>query len=204
MAAAEIPESLREQLVAEVQSLRDLAVTSSDPLVVAKAVAVSHKGIQQALLTRLAAGEQLAEVVALQGTTHAELQVFFRMVPRANGVRLTDTGLLAFVDMTKGEVTGTVEPYVLQRERSAGRPFVLVCESQVVSPGHGEQPMVDREHAFFRSLGLGGLGGLGVVGDTVCDTGVTSQTYSGTPYRADDTGQETTGDYCDSTGPILA
>jgi hypothetical protein len=204
MAAAEIPESIREQLVAEVQSLRDLAVTSSDPLVVAKAVAVSHKGIQQALLTRLAAGEQLAEVVALRGTTYAELQVFFRMVPRGDGVRLTDTGLLAFIDMTKGEVSGTVEPYVLQRERGAGRPLVLVCESQAVSPGHGEQPMADREQAFFRSLGLGGLGGLGVVGDTVCDTAATSQTYSGQPYRADDTGQETTGDYCDSTGPILA
>jgi hypothetical protein len=55
-------------------------------------------------------------------------------------------------------------------------------------------------------LGLGQLArrNLGVSTDTVCNTNVTSATYSGTPYRKDDTGAETTGDYCDSQGPIFA
>jgi hypothetical protein len=68
------------------------------------------------------------------------------------------------------------------------------------------KPLVEREQAFFANLGLGTLfgGRLGLTTDTVCDTGVTSTTYSGQPYRPDDTGAETTGDYCDSGGPILA
>jgi hypothetical protein len=68
------------------------------------------------------------------------------------------------------------------------------------------EPLVDRERTFFRSLGLGHLAGrhLGVSVDTVCNTDVTSTTYSGQPYRPDDTGAEGTDDYCDSPGPILA
>ena len=78
----DFPENLREQLAAEVNDLRELAITSSDPLVVSKAIAVSDRGVQYALLTRLSAGERLAEVLALQGTSFTELQVFFRFVPR--------------------------------------------------------------------------------------------------------------------------
>jgi hypothetical protein len=200
---AEIPETLREQLAAEVNHLRELAVTSSDPLVVSKAVAVSDRGVQAQLLTRLAASEQLAEVLTLRGTSLTEVQVFFRFTPSGGEVRLTDTGLLAWVDMTKGEVSGTVDPYVLQKERAVGRPFVLVTQPQVGSPSGSHQPLIDRERAFLLNLGLGGLG-LGAVGDTVCDTDVASVTYSGVPYAPDKTDKETGGDYCDSPGPILA
>ena len=143
----DFPENLREQLAAEVNDLRELAITSSDPLVVSKAIAVSDRGVQYALLTRLSAGERLAEVLALQGTSFTELQVFFRFVPRDGGVKLTDTGLLAFVDMVKGEVVGTVDPYTLQRSApSAG----LSCwsPSPAAPPCGSEQPIVERERAF--------------------------------------------------------
>jgi len=196
---SEIPETLRDQFGAEVSSLRERAITSCDPLVVSKAIAVSDRGVQYALLTRLSRGEQLVEVYTLQGT-HTELQVFFRLTPTAGGVGLTDTGVLASVDMTKGEVSGIVDPYVLQKERAVGRPFVLVTEPQAAIAGSHQQPIAERERAFLLAIGIGGGGG---GGDTICDTDTTSTTYSGQPYRPDDTGKETTGDYCDSPGPIL-
>lgn len=199
---SEIPEAMRDQLGVQVNNLRELAITSSDPLVVSKAIAVSDKGVQYALLTRLATGEQLAEVLTLQGTSRDELQVFFRFTPHDGGMNLIDTGLLAFVDMTKGEVSGTLDSYVLQKERAVGRPFVLVDESQAAPTAGSEQLIIEREREFFRSIGLSG--GLGGSGDTICNTDVASTTYSGQPYRPDDSGKEGTGDYCDSPGPILA
>jgi hypothetical protein len=121
------PDSLDEQLAKEVAALRDLAVKSTDPLIVAKAVAVSDEGVQHAILTRLHAMEQLVEVFAFQGSSRHELQVFFRFVPAQGAVSLMDTGLLAFVDSDKGAVIGTLDPFVLQPERRVGRPFVTVA-----------------------------------------------------------------------------
>lgn len=200
------PEQLKEQLTNEVATLRDLAVKSSDPLIVAKAIAASDGGVQGLILARLSAGERLVEVFAFQSPAQHELQVFFRFVPAKEIATLMDSGVLAFVDWVKGEVIGTVDPFVHQPERRVGRPFVIVAaKTSALDESQTMKPLVDREQAFFRSIGLGGLGrGLGLGYDTVCDTDVTSTTYSGQPYRADDTGKETTGDYCDSGGPILA
>jgi hypothetical protein len=205
---SEYPPS-EEQLASEVAALREMAVKSNDPLIVAKAIAASDPGVQQVLLARLAAGERLVEVFVLQGATRPELQVFFRFVPAQELIRLMDSGVLVFVDSVKGEVIGTVDPFTLQPERRVGRPFVSVSAlnaAEFAASNRAMEPIVRRERAFFRSLGLGQLGGggLGLTSDTVCDTNVTSATYSGQPYKRDDTGAETTDDYCDSPGPILA
>lgn len=200
---------LEEQFAKDVALLRDLAVKSSDPLIVAKAVAASDRAVQQLILARLGSGERLVEVFALQGTTRPELQVFFRFVPAKEIVHFLDTGVLVFVDGHKGEVFGTVDPFTLQPERRVGRPFVTVAAlnaSAFAASNQAMEVLVNREHAFFRNLGLGRLtlGNFGVTTDTVCNTDVTSTTYSGQPYRPDDTGAEGTDDYCDSQGPILA
>jgi hypothetical protein len=209
MPEEEQPNKLGEQLAKEVAALRDLAIKSTDPLIVAKAVAVSDEGVQHAIRTRLQAAEQLVEVFAFQGSSPHELQVFFRFVPVQGAVNLMDTGLLAFVDAHKGAVIGTLDPFVLQPERRVGRPFVTVAAldtARYAASTEAMKPLVQREQAFFANLGLGGLfgGQFGLTTDTVCDTGVTSTTYSGQPYRPDDTGAETTGDYCDSRGSFLA
>ena len=204
---------LEEQLAKEVATLRDLAVKSSDPLIVAKAIAASNEGIQQLILTRLDAGERLVEVFALQGATQSELQVFFRFVPAKEVAHFVDSGVLAFVDFVKGEVIGTVDPFILQPERRVGRPFVAVSAlntSEFTADNQAMEPLVDRERAFFRSLGLGQLTRRkwGGIGDTVCNTDVTSATYSpvgpGGKYVQDDTRAEGTAEYCDSPGPIIA
>lgn len=207
MPNAKLSKELEKQLANEVAILRELAVKSIDPLIVAKAVAASDKGVQQLILAKLGAGERLVEVLALQGATQQEIQVFFRFVPADEIVHLVDTGILAFVDSVKGEVIGTLDPFTLQPERRVGRPFVAVAalnESAFAPNRRAMEPLVDRERAFFRRLGLGQFvigGGPGPIStDTVCDTNATSTTWSGQPYRPDDTGQETTGDYCDSTG----
>ena len=94
--------------------------------------------------------------------------------------------------MVKGEVVGTVDPYTLQKERAVGRPFVLVASAEAAPPCGSEQPIVERDRGDFSAASVSVSGGLRAVGDTVCDTDVTSATYSGQPYRKDDTGQETT------------
>jgi hypothetical protein len=210
MSDAKRPEQLEEELANEVATLRDLAVKSSDPLIVAKAIAASDRGVQQLIVARLDAGERLIEVFAFQGVAQTELQVFFRFVSSKKIVHLVDTGVLAFVDSAKGDVIGTVDPFILQPERRVGRPFVTVAAlntAAFAASNKAMEPLADRERAFFESLGLGQLArrrNLGVLTDTVCNTDVTSTTYSGQPYRPDDTGAEGTDDYCDSPGPILA
>jgi hypothetical protein len=196
------PEQLQEQLTNEVATLRDLAVKSSDPLIVAKAIAASNEGVQQLLLAKFGAGDRLVEVFALQGSSLSEIQVFFRFVPATEVAHLVNTGVLAFVDLGKGEVIGTVDPFTLQPERRVGRPFVTVAALKAFADSQTTKPLVERERAFFRSVGLGGggLGGLEI--DTVTDTETTSTTYSGQPYRPDDTGKETCTDYVDCGGPI--
>jgi hypothetical protein len=161
------------------------------------------------ILARLGAGERLVEVFALQGAAQPELQVFFRFVPAKEIAPFVDTGVLAFVDSVKGNVIGTVDPFILQPERRVGRPFVTVAAlntSAFAASTKSMEPLVDRERAFFESLGLWQLARrrLGVTTDTVCNTDVTSTTYNGQPYRPDDTGAEGTDDYCDSSGTILA
>jgi hypothetical protein len=199
-----------QELANEIGRLRDIAVKSSDPLVVAKAIAVSHGGVQELILTRLRAGERLVEVFALQGTTWDELRIFCRFTAANELAHLVDSGLLAIVDAARGEVIGTIDPFILQPERRVGRPFVTISALPTVridAANRATDLLRDREQAFFMRLGLGqqqlglGLGGF----DTTCDTaGATSVTWSGTPYRPDKTDQETTPDYCDSPGPIIA
>lgn len=196
-------EQLKKELANEVGKLRDLAVTSSDPLIVAKAVAASDSGVQQLIIARLIAGERLVEVFVLPNAT--ELQVFFRFITTTEIPRLVDAGILAFVDSHKGEVVSTIDPFILQPERRIGRPFVDVTSASASALAEGNEPvepLVDRERAFFRNIGLRGFG-IGFSTDTVCNTDTTSTTWSGQPYKPDDTGQEGTSDYCDSRGPIL-
>ena len=199
------PKNLVDELANETGRLRDMAIKSSDPLVVAKAVAISNEGVQQALLERLQGGDRLLEVFALRSLSADEMQVFFRLAPAGGAIQSADTGVLAVVDMHAGEVTGTVDPFTLAPERRAGRPFVSISALKASEHAATEgtmQPILEQERAFFGRLGLGGIfGGSGFTIDTVCDTGILSTTYSGVPYRADDTGKESVGDYCDSSGP---
>jgi len=201
----------REQLAKEVAALRESAVQSTDPLLVAKAIATSNPGVQQLILERFGANERLVEVLVLQGGSREEVQVFLRFVSSTGMLECGDNGLLVFVDLIKGEVSATVDPFVLQPERRAGRPFVTVAALRAAASAFGidekgAQDLVHREQTFFRELGLAQVGGGGLGGDTdtVCDTGVTSTTWSGQPYRPDQTDPETTNDYCDSSGPIVA
>jgi hypothetical protein len=215
MPDAKPPEKLEEQLANEIATLRDLAAKSSDPLIVAKAVAAFDTGVQQLILARLSAGEHLVEVFVLQGTARLEAQVFFRFIPAKEVAHFVDTGVLAFVDLANGEVIGTVDPFILQPERRVGRPFVSIAAlntSAFAASNQAMKPLVERERAFLGSLGLGQLGGGnpsanlinlggGGGGDTVCASPQSSATYSGQPYRQDDSRADDTYDYCDSPAP---
>lgn len=201
-------EQVEDHLTNEVAVLRDQAARSSDPIVVAKAIAASDEGVQQLLVERLCAGERLAEVFALDGIDPPELQVFFRFTGPGKAANLTDSGVLAFVDTAGGAVIGTVDPFVLQPERRAGRPFVTVGalgNSEFAATNDAIAPMVKRELDFFQRVGLGGFAARAVrCGcDTVTGTRISSTTWSGQPYRPDDSGAEGTWDPVDSPGPIV-
>ena len=201
-----VSEQVRKQFAAEVAALRDMSATSSDPLIVAKAIAGSDGGVQEVVLARLDAGEKLAEVFALQGSCTSEMQVFFRFTPANEVARFMDTGVLAFVDSMKGAVTGVVDPYTMQAERRVGRPFLAVSalkDALANTDGPSMQSIADRETKFFSALNLAQL----IIGggpvhrgptETACSTGILSTTWSGQPYRPDKTDQETTYEACDS------
>lgn len=158
----ELPSPHAEQLAREIDALRDAAVKSQDPLLVAKAVAISDKNVQDLIRHRLHGGEQLVEISLLTGCTGPEAQVFFRLLPACGeAVPATDSGVLAFVDLAQGEVIGIVDPFVLPSESRIGRPFVTIGELDPGSFAPGDHQamnlLVDREREFFTDLGLGHL-----------------------------------------------
>lgn len=200
-------EQLEEQLTNEVGRLRDLAIKSVDPLIVAKAIAASDPNVQRLILARFQAGERLVEVFAFPGFVDTESQVFFRFVPETEGVHILDKGLLVFVDSTKGEVIGTVDPFHLQPEQRIGRPFVTVSPidtSKFTTPLETTKQVADREQSFFESLGITGVArmrpGLGFGICTVIDTIFGTTTFSG--GKDDDTRSDRTQDYRDQITPV--
>ena len=205
-----IPEEILAQFTVEVSALRDQSAKSTDPLLVAKAIAAGDLGMQEVVLSKLSAGERLVEVFALRGNCQTEIQVFFRFTPANEMTHLLDTGVLAFVDMMTGEVTGVVDPYTLQAERRVGRPLVAVSalkQESLSSMTPPRNPLAESEQAYFKAIGLPNLtiggGGIGRgPTDTGCPTTIASVSYSpvgpGGRYVQDDTKQETTSEACDS------
>jgi len=193
---------LEDELENEVARLRDLAIKSTDPLVVAKAVAASDASMQRIILKRLGAGERLVEVFAFPGFAQTESQVFFRFVPGKETIHVVDTGVLVFVDSAKGEVIGTVDPFHLQPEQRIGRPFVAVSPidpSKFATGSEARKEIADREQSFFDSLGISGAvamrPGLGFGICTVFDSIFGTTTFS--QGRDDDTRSDRTQDYKD-------
>src|SRR5690348_17300659 len=107
------PEQFKTELETEVAKLRELSITSTDPLIVAEAIAASDGTVQQQILARLSDGQRLVEVFSF-GLRKTEIQVFFRFVPTDGPVHLVDNGILVFVDYAKGQFLGMVDPYFLQ------------------------------------------------------------------------------------------
>ena len=204
------PEEILAQFTVEVAALRDQSAKSTDPLLVAKAIAAGDLGMQEVVLSKLSAGERLVEVFALRGNCQTEIQVFFRFTPATEMTHLLDTGVLAFVDTMKGEVTGVVDPYTLQAERRVGRPLVAVSalkQESLSSMTPPRNPLAESEQAYFKNIGLPNLiiggGGIGRgPSETGCPTTIASQSWSprgpGGRYVPDDTMQETTSEACDS------
>ena len=203
------PEGILAQFTVEVAALRDQSAKSTDPLLVAKAIAAGDLGMQQVVLSRLGSGERLVEVFAQRGSCQTEIQVFFRFTPANEMTHLLDTGVLAFVDTMKGEVVGRVDPYTLQAERRVGRPLVAVSAlkaewlGSVSQPG---KPLAEREQAYFKDIGLPNLiiGGGGISrgpSETACPTNIATTTDCPGPggrLIIDDTGREAASDACDS------
>jgi hypothetical protein len=168
-------------------------------LSVAKALAASDSNVQELILKRLGDGERLVEVIAWSGTIQTEVQVFFRFVPSEERIHLVDSGILVFVDSTKGEMLGTIDPYELQPEQRVAWPFVSVSPpdtGQFAATGEVSQEIVARERSFFERLGLRVSGGFGIA--TVIDTIFGTETWSA--GRPDDTRSDRT---CDYRGQII-
>lgn len=205
MADDKTPEEIQAQFALEVATLRNQSAKSTDPLLVAKAIAASDLCMQELILSRLGSGERLVEVFALRGLCRTEIQVFFRFMPANEMTHLLDTGVLAFVDTMKGEVTGVADPYTLQSERRVGRPLVAVSSLKSMSLDPMNQKLMKREHAYFKKIGLPNLiiggGGIGRgPTETACGTNIVTITIcygQGRPFF-DDTGAEASADPCDS------
>jgi len=198
-------QDLKDQIKFEVSRLRELALRSTDPLVVAKALAVSEDNVQQLMLQRLTKTQQLAEVIAFEGNSTDEVQVFFRFIPANQVVHIVDTGFLVLVDLNKKGIVGITDPYDLMPE-DRPRPFAVISSAipwEYRTPEAAQQETEDQVRAYFRRLsitqrpggvraGFGGGGG-GVL--TVVDTIFGTETWSN--GKSDDTKSDRTQDYMD-------
>ena len=77
MADDKTPEEIEAQFIAEVAVLREQAAKSTDPLLVAKAIAAGDLCMQQVILSRLGSGERLVEVFAMRGSCLTEITGVF-------------------------------------------------------------------------------------------------------------------------------
>lgn len=192
---------LESQLSNEIERLRALAIRSTDPLIVAKAVAVSDMDVRGLLLRRLYEGQRLVEVVAFHTRwSRTEVHVFFRFVSPEHNIRVIDSGVLAIVDSTRGEVAGTVDPYDLQPEQTpTARPFVLISPpdpSEFMARDDDYSALVERQKAFLTKMKVPFFGGtVYSVDPTIFGT----ETWSnvGEKRQPDDTKSDRTCDYND-------
>ena len=200
MSGDESSAQFQSEVEHQVARLRELAVKSTDPFTVAKAVAASDADVQHLILEHLAGGERLVEILAF-GTKHTEVQVFFRFTPVAELVHAVDAGFLVFADYAKGEVVGIVNPYVLQPEHRPGRPFVAVSRAnplKFASDKETADNITRQQTTFLEKLGVSrmrvgdGFGGIASVRDTRVST---STKFKGA--RSDDQQTEYTDDYVD-------
>jgi hypothetical protein len=172
-------QNVKDRFENEVARLRDLAIRSIDPLVVAKAIAASDSQVQQLILKRSNAGEQLVEVVGWSDASSREVRVFFRFIPLDEIAYSVDCGILALVDSTRGKVAGIIDPYQIQSEHRITRPFVTVSAPdpfQFAVKNDARQKMVEQEDSFFQKLGLSRRH---TPVASVYDTPLGTETYSG-------------------------
>jgi hypothetical protein len=190
-----------DRLRNEVERLRDAAMRSTDPLVVAKAIAASDPVVLKAVSDRLARGERLVETAAFGGPSRTDVQVLFRL-ESSEGAGLIDRGVLANVDMLRGEVGGVIEDHEMAREHRVERPFAPLFPLDATRNGdsEGERRMRVRERAFFRSVGVSPFTGFGdfvlLSPYTYTDSIIGTATTCGTSGH-DDTRSDYVGDYED-------
>jgi hypothetical protein len=200
-----------QQLDSEIARLQELALRSSDPLIIAKAIAAKNSDVRQLMISKLEDGQSLVEVIAYHATgSRTTVHVFFRFAKPGSNVRLVDIGFLAVVDSTRGEVSGTVDPYDLQPEQTPmARPFVLVSPpdtSQFTAEGPVHTALVERQRTFLQALRIEPFGRtIYTVDRTIFGTETWCDVGNG--RRApDDTTQDQTCDYndCAMPGTIIA
>jgi hypothetical protein len=123
MEATMATRSHQDQIEHEAARVRELALKSGDPLLAAKAIAVSDEKVQGLIAAKLEHGGKLIETVAYPAPGRREIHIFFRFDEAGGAVHFVDRGVLVIVDKPSGRVVGTIDPYELQPERRSGHPF---------------------------------------------------------------------------------
>lgn len=196
-----LPNNVERQLQLEIASLRDHAARSTDPLLTAKAIAISHEGVQQEIRLRLADKFRLADIIVLPSDSATVREVFIRFLPDNKIGSISQEGMLVSVDLPDGDVAGVIRQFTLPMDIYSGRPFVFLNAERTSLSADRPADSLDRRAAdFLARLGLG-IGGGGLVVGTVVTSGIASTTYKasgpGGRYAPEDTGQESPGDACD-------
>lgn len=152
-------DEIREVLEREVEQLREQAVTSTDPGVVAQAIAATDGSVQEALLKKLEAESRLTGVTSAREAGSGNHRVVFTFEPsEETQVSLVSEGVMALVDIEENTVT-RVDPDFKSGSKQDGPnvdPFVLsvpsVAGRMMGTPG--ELAVTQREQEFFDDLGI--------------------------------------------------
>ena len=155
------PSTLEKYLDEEVAKLKEMAIRSTDPLITAKATAVSENVVRELILKFLNDGTSLDEVIAFQSSQHSDkipdVLVYFRFTPAESRIRLVDRGFAAVIEAVQGKFVGIINPFELQPEQRASRPFVFANTPNFghLLPRRPEDlQLQERERAFFHSMGI--------------------------------------------------
>jgi hypothetical protein len=123
-----------EILSREVAQLRDRAVVSTDPNVVAKAIAVSDPEVQALIISKLTAGKELTRVTTIGDPEPGRNRVFFEIKSAGAAINLNPSGFLVHVDVNGARVSSVTDPFEGSEQEAAGAlPFVLDVPSAASS-----------------------------------------------------------------------
>jgi hypothetical protein len=152
---------LRNQLAGEIDRLRLLAASSTNPCLVTQYIAFSNHDVQELFVKKTAAGDRFKTCTCLPSAPDCQQYVLFEFDCPEGLIRLVKPSFLAVVDMPKREVAKVIDPYLPDQlvcnPPPGSLPFALTVPSNapnVTIPANALKPFQAREEAYGSALGL--------------------------------------------------
>jgi hypothetical protein len=203
---------IRKQLAGEIDRLRQVAASSTNPCLVAQYIAFSDEGVQELFVKKNAAEDRFKACTCLPSAPNNQQHVLFEFDYPDGVLRLVKPSFLAVVDIAGREVAKVIDPYIPDQPANfppAGSlPFALGVPSNapnVTIPADALKPFRAREAAFGQALGCNQCNPCGpVILTTICTLSTASTLVSVStfcPFPVQDDSQAMYAQ--DQAGPVV-